>query len=79
MSDPLVSRARTANWRPRRIRLDDVPALFSEGPEPETQTTPKIIWPRAEAKKLRLTARWAEFASRLADRSKSIWPNILRA
>ncbi len=79
MAKPPVSPARPASWRPRRIRLEDVPALFSEGPELEPPETTKALWPRVEAEKLRLTARWTQCFTRLADRSKNFWPNVLRA
>ncbi len=65
MSDSLSSsHAAPPSGGPLRIRLDDVPALFSEGPEPEAHESAKTWWPHVETQKLR---------------AKMAWPSVVRA
>ncbi len=80
MSEPRLSfKEPPQSPRPLRIRLGDVPALFSEGPEPEPDESAKPWWPHVEPKKLRLKMAWSAFFGRLTDRSKNFWLGDMQA
>jgi len=53
------------------MRLNDIPALFSEGVEMEPHDPAKARWLNIEARKLRLRVTWPGIFGRLRDRLKS--------
>jgi hypothetical protein len=55
-----------------RIRVADVPALFSEGVELEPQDPAQAWWHRVEAGRLRVKLAWPGFWQRRGERSKAL-------
>jgi len=79
MSEPLFSSSAEPHARRvMRIRLSDVPALFSEGPEPARNDPTKAHWLQREATKHHVKMAWPAFIDQLSHRSKAFWPGHLQ-
>ncbi|MGA3302716.1 MAG: hypothetical protein ABSC72_05440 [Methylovirgula sp.] len=61
----------------RRLRVADVPALFSEGPEADAPGQGKNWWP--EPPKLHLRVEWPSVLGRCMDFPKQFWVRNLGA
>jgi hypothetical protein len=80
MSDSVFSSSTQPRaWRVLRIPLSDVPALFSEGPEPEARMPAKCRHPHIETMKRQAKKAWPAFISQLSHRSKTFWLGHLQA
>lgn len=66
MSEPLASPQETRLRRVLRISVQDVPALFSEGPEEELREA-KV---RRTAERIRAKMAWPALFEKLSERSK---------
>ena len=65
----LSSIAPAQSQRPLRVRLNDVPALFSEGVTPAPQDSARAWWPHVQAKRLRLRMPGLGLFRRMTKRS----------